>query len=68
VQLEKFLWMLHRAPPVTPITNSFTGIAADESEGKIVVSAAAPPIAIVSRRVSFILISCRSTNNLFFQG
>jgi hypothetical protein len=45
------------APPVTPITNSFTGIAADESEGKMVASAAAPPIAIVSRRVNFIFIS-----------
>ena len=48
------------APPVTPITNSSTGIAADESDGKMVVSAAAPPIAIVSRLVNFIIISLYS--------
>jgi hypothetical protein len=37
--------------------SSLTGVAADENDGKILVNAAAPPIAIVSRRVSFIIIS-----------
>jgi hypothetical protein len=45
------------APPVTPMISSLTGVAADENDGKILVNAAAPPIAIVSRRVSFIIIS-----------